>query len=71
MNGFDIKNNNNTLYLLWISPLSFFYAKGVYSVRLSREVPYQPFSDLPDIPPPPSLIVFYINFQPPLPLPAN
>ena len=27
-----IKEKNNTLSLPWISPLSFFYAKGVYSV---------------------------------------
>ena len=31
-----IKEKNNTLYL----PLSFFYAKGVYSVKLSGKVPY-------------------------------
>ena len=30
-----IKEKNNTSYLPWISPLSFFYAKGVYSVKLS------------------------------------
>ena len=35
-----IKEKNNTLYLPWISPLSFFYVKGVYSVKLSRELPY-------------------------------
>ena len=34
-----IKEKNNTLYLPWISPLSFFYAKSVYSVKLSRKVP--------------------------------
>ena len=35
-----IKEKNNTLYLPWISLLSFFYAKRVYSVNLSGEVPY-------------------------------
>ena len=35
-----IKEKNNTSYLPWISPLSFFYAKGVYWVRQSGEVPY-------------------------------
>ena len=35
-----IKEKNNTLYLPWISPLSFFYAKGVYLVKLSGKVPY-------------------------------
>ena len=35
-----IKGKNNTLYLPWTSPLSFFYAKGVYSVNLSGEVPF-------------------------------
>ena len=32
-----IKEKNNILYLPWISPLSFFYAKGVHSVNLSGE----------------------------------
>ena len=35
-----IKEKNNTLYLLWISPLSFFNAKVVYSIKLSGKVPY-------------------------------
>ena len=35
-----IKEKKNTLYPPSISPLSFFYAKGVYSVKLSGEVPY-------------------------------
>ena len=35
-----MKEKNNTLYLPWICPLSFFYAKGVYSVKLSGEVCY-------------------------------
>ena len=35
-----IKEKNNTLYLPWIFPLSFFYAKVVYSVNLSGEAPY-------------------------------
>ena len=35
-----IKEKNNTLYLRWISPFSFFHAKGVYSVKLSGKVPY-------------------------------
>ena len=35
-----IKEKNNTLYLPWISPWSFFYAKGVYLVKLSEKVPY-------------------------------
>ena len=35
-----IKEKNNTLYLPWISPLSFFYARDVYSVKLSGKVPY-------------------------------
>ena len=35
-----IKEKHKTLYLHWISPLSFFYAKGAYSVKLSGEVPY-------------------------------
>ena len=34
------KRKNDTLYLPWISPLSFSYAKGVYSVKLSGKVPY-------------------------------
>ena len=33
-----IKEKNNTLYLPRISLLSFFYAKGVYSVKLSGKV---------------------------------
>ena len=33
--GIFIKEKNNILYLPWISPLSFFCAKGVYSVKLS------------------------------------
>ena len=38
---FDIFiKEKNTLYLPWISPLSFFHAKGVYSVKLSGKVPY-------------------------------
>ena len=36
----SVKEKYNTLYLSWISPLSFFYAKGVYSVKLSENVPY-------------------------------
>ena len=35
-----IKEKNHTLYLPWISPLPFFDAKGVYSVKLSEKVPY-------------------------------
>ena len=35
-----IKEKNNTLYLPSVSPLSFFYAKGVYSVTLSGKVLY-------------------------------
>ena len=35
-----IKEKNNTLYLPWISPLSFFYATSVYSIKLSGKVPY-------------------------------
>ena len=42
---------NNTLYLPWISPLLFFYAKGVYSVKVSGKVP---FSN----PPPPTPPIF-------------
>ena len=34
------KEKNNALYFPWISPLSFFYAKGVYSVKLSGKVTY-------------------------------
>ena len=34
------RRKNNTSHLLCISPLSFFYAKGVYSLKLSREIPY-------------------------------
>ena len=72
-----IKEKNNTLYLPWISTLSFFYAKAVYLVRLSGEVPYSLFSNPPDIPtlpphpspPPPPLIIFYTNFHPPPPFP--
>ena len=30
-----IKEKSDTLYLPWISPLSLFYTKGVYSVNLS------------------------------------
>ena len=44
-----IKEKNNTLYLPWISPSSFSYAKGVYSVKLSGKVSYLPFSDPPRI----------------------
>ena len=33
-----IKEKNNTLYLPWISPLSFFHAKGVYLVKLNGKV---------------------------------
>ena len=54
-----IKERNNTLNLAWISLLSFFYAKGVFSVKLSGEVPYQPLSN------PLPLIIFYTNFHPP------
>ena len=35
-----IKEKNNSLYLPSISPLSFAYVKGVYSVKLSGKVPY-------------------------------
>ena len=35
-----IKEKYNTLYLPWISSLSFFYAKGFYLVKLSGKVPY-------------------------------
>ena len=35
-----VKEKNNTLYLPWISPFSFFYEKSVSSVKLSEEVPY-------------------------------
>ena len=34
-----IKGKNNTSYLPWISPLSFFYAKSIYSAKLSGK-PY-------------------------------
>ena len=34
------KEKNDILYLPWISPLSSFYAKGVYSVKLSGDLPY-------------------------------
>ena len=37
-----IKEKNNTLYLPWISPLSFFYEKGVYSVKLLHKFPTLP-----------------------------
>ena len=30
-----VKEKSDTLYLPWISPLSLFYTKGVYSVNLS------------------------------------
>ena len=56
------KEKSNTLYFPWISPLSFFYAKGVYSVKLSGHFPIPPpriFQSLP------SLIIFYTNSQPP------
>ena len=36
------KEKSNTLYFPWISPLSFFYAKGVYSVKLSGHFPTPP-----------------------------
>ena len=35
-----IKEKNNSLDLPWISPFSFFYAKGAYLVKLSGKVPY-------------------------------
>ena len=35
-----IKEKNNTLYLPWISPLSFFHTKGVCLVKLSGKLPY-------------------------------
>ena len=35
-----IKENNYALYHPWISPLSFFYAKGVYLAKPSGEIPY-------------------------------
>ena len=35
-----IKEKKNILYLPCISPLTFFYEKAVYSVKLSGEVPY-------------------------------
>ena len=71
-----IKEKNNTSYLPWISALSFFYAKAVYLVRLSGEIPYLLFSNPPDIPtlppppPTPPLIIFYTNFHPPPSFPA-
>ena len=34
-----IKGKNNTSYLPWISPLSFFYAKSIYSAKLTGK-PY-------------------------------
>ena len=75
-----IKEKNNTLYLPWISTLSFFYAKAVYLVRLSGEVPYSLFSNPPDIPtlpphpsPPPHRLLYFTQISiplPPSPIPA-
>ena len=50
-----IKEKNKTSYLPCIFPLSFFYAKGVYSVTLSGAVSHQPSL----------LVIFYTNFQAP------
>ena len=58
-----VKGKSNTLHLL--CRLSFLYAKGVHLVRLSIEVPYQPFSKPPGIPIPPANFIFYTNLQPP------
>ena len=44
-----IKEKNNTLYFPWISPVSFFYAKGLYSVTLLTI-----FRPPPDIATPPA-----------------
>ena len=75
-----IKEKNDTLYLPWISTLSFFYAKAVYLVRLSGEVPYSLFSNPSDIPtlpphpsPPPPPTAYYIlhKFPSPSPLPLS
>ena len=40
-----IKENNYVLYHPWISPLPFFYAKGVYLAKPSGELSYYPFLD--------------------------
>ena len=74
-----IKEKNNTLYLSWISALSFFYAKAVYLIRLSGEVPYSLFSTPPGYsnpPAPPSPTPHLLYFTqisiplPPSPIPA-
>ena len=77
-----IKEKNNTLYLPWISTLSFFYAKAVYLVRLSGEVPYSLFSNPPGYsnpptppfsPPPPHRLLYFTQISiplPPSPIPA-
>ena len=66
-----IKEKNNTSYLPWISALSFFYAKAVYLVRLSGEIPYSLFSNPPDIPtlpsPTPTPPAYYILHKFPSP----
>ena len=54
-----IKEKNNTLYLLWISPLSFYYAKDVYSVKLSGEVPHETFSAASRIFQPPAYYILH------------
>ena len=60
-----IKDKNNTLYLPWISPLSFFHAKGIYSVKLSERYPINHFLTPPDIPPPLRLLYFTQISNPP------
>ena len=59
-----IKETNNTLYLPWISPLSFFYAKGVYLVKLSGKYPINHFPT-PRIFQPPCLLCFPQVSNPP------
>ena len=61
-----MKEKNNTLYLPWISPLSFFYAKRCLLGQTKRKgTPLTIFRPARIFNPPPQLIIFYTNFQPP------
>ena len=62
-----IKEKNNTLFLPWISPLSFFYAKGVYLGQTKRKGTLLTIFRTPRIFHPP-LPAYYIVHKFPTPL---
>ena len=56
-----IKEKNNTLYLPWISPLSFFYAKGQTMRKGTLLTIFRPPPDIPT----PRLLYFTQISNPP------